>query len=228
MAAAAVTAAKRELRSAVRRQLAALGPAAVAEQSAAVMRRLAEDVPEVAAARALCVFLSMTAAPEVQTSALVAASLARGAAVFVPVVTGARRDDMALVRVADAADLASFPLNAWGIPEPSLLDATTGASRVRAEASEPPVSVVVVPGLAFDARGRRCGHGRGYFDTWLRAVTAAHVARSEPRPLFVGVCLEPQLVAAVPTGPEDVTVDCVVTPSATLRPDAEPAARAVA
>ena len=61
--------------------------------------------------------------------------------------------------------------------------------------------VIVVPGVAFDAKGGRLGHGKGHVDRLL-AQTAA---------LQIGLCFENRLVAEVPMEPHDVRMDVVVT-----------------
>src|SRR5665648_1249768 len=81
-------------------------------------------------------------------------ALERGKAVCFPRVLGPRR--MAAYRIADpAADLVP---GAWGIPEPR-----EGLEEVPPERMD----AVVVPGAAFDAAGRRCGYGGGFYDTYL-------------------------------------------------------------
>jgi 5-formyltetrahydrofolate cyclo-ligase len=62
---------------------------------------------------------------------------------------------------------------------------------------------VLVPGVAFDAAGRRLGYGGGYYDRLLPLVP-----RSAPR---IAGAFDAQLVAAVPTGPHDLIVDLIVT-----------------
>ena len=67
----------------------------------------------------------------------------------------------------------------------------------------------VVPGLAFDAAGRRLGYGGGYYDTWL-----AHTEQMGAAPFACGVCFEEQLVATGLRAIEerhDLRVDAVVT-----------------
>lgn len=63
--------------------------------------------------------------------------------------------------------------------------------------------LVLVPGVAFDPRGRRLGRGRGYYDRLL----------SEVRGVKCGVAFEEQVVGEVPAEPHDTGVDCVVTPT---------------
>jgi 5-formyltetrahydrofolate cyclo-ligase len=63
------------------------------------------------------------------------------------------------------------------------------------------VDLALVPGLAFDASGRRLGHGGGHFDRLL-ARTAG---------LRAGVAFEVQMVRRVPVDAHDVNMDAVIT-----------------
>lgn len=73
---------------------------------------------------------------------------------------------------------------------------------------------VLVPGLAFDAAGRRLGYGGGYYDRLL-----PFVPRDAPR---VAGAFEVQIVERVPSAPHDIAVDCVVTERRTLHADSRP------
>ena len=63
--------------------------------------------------------------------------------------------------------------------------------------------VIVVPGLAFTADGRRCGQGAGWYDRFLPGRRADCVT--------IGVGFSTQLVDDLPTDPHDVTLDLIVT-----------------
>jgi 5-formyltetrahydrofolate cyclo-ligase len=65
------------------------------------------------------------------------------------------------------------------------------------------LDVVVVPGLAFTADGRRLGQGGGHYDRFLR--------RLRPGCVTVGAAFAEQLVDDLPTEPHDVRLDLVVT-----------------
>ena len=65
------------------------------------------------------------------------------------------------------------------------------------------LDVVVVPGLAFTPDGRRLGQGGGHFDRFL--------PRLRGDCLRIGVAFEEQLVADLPTSPNDIAVDLVIT-----------------
>lgn len=80
---------------------------------------------------------------------------------------------------------------AHGIPEPSQAPPARPAE----------LQAIVVPGLAFDARGGRLGHGHGHFDRLLAQSGA----------LLVGLCSENRMAAAIPMEAHDVRMDVVVT-----------------
>lgn len=65
------------------------------------------------------------------------------------------------------------------------------------------LEVVVFPGLAFSADGRRLGQGGGHYDRFARRLDAGC--------LRIGVCFTEQLLADLPTLPHDERVDVVVT-----------------
>ncbi|MDY7100032.1 MAG: 5-formyltetrahydrofolate cyclo-ligase [Actinomycetota bacterium] len=70
------------------------------------------------------------------------------------------------------------------------------------------VGIVLVPGLAFSADGRRLGHGGGYYDRLLAAL--AHATA-------VGVAAEALVVPDVPTEAHDVAVGWLVTEAGVRR-----------
>jgi len=65
------------------------------------------------------------------------------------------------------------------------------------------LDLALVPGVAFDARGGRLGRGKGFYDRLLAAVNGPKC----------GVAFDEQIVDAVPVGPMDVLVNCIMTPT---------------
>ena len=61
--------------------------------------------------------------------------------------------------------------------------------------------LIVVPGVAFDRNGNRIGRGRGYYDRFL--CKHLNVKR-------IGICFDFQLVDEVPTEPNDIRMDEVI------------------
>ena len=67
--------------------------------------------------------------------------------------------------------------------------------------------VLIVPMLAFDARGFRQGYGGGFYDRTLEGL------RARGPVLAVGFAFDAQEVAEVPTEPTDQRLDALVTES---------------
>lgn len=84
-------------------------------------------------------------------------------------------------------------------PRPDLRDAQD--KRVRPEE----LDLVMAPGVAFDRRGARMGHGKGYYDKLLE-----HVRHDAP---IVALAFECQLFPEIPVAEHDVFMDKVITES---------------
>ncbi len=65
------------------------------------------------------------------------------------------------------------------------------------------LDLIVVPGLAFDKIGGRLGRGAGYYDRYLSQTAA----------IFVGFCLENQVVPHVPMDAHDVRLHLIAAPN---------------
>lgn len=104
-------------------------------------------------------------------------------------------------------DPAGFTYSAS--PVQSLEDLTPGKFGIlepRHSAAATPLNrldLVLVPGVAFDSHGGRLGRGKGYYDRLLSAVNGTKC----------GVAFDEQIVDAVPVGPMDVRLNCILTPT---------------
>jgi 5-formyltetrahydrofolate cyclo-ligase len=65
------------------------------------------------------------------------------------------------------------------------------------------LDLILVPGVAFDLRGRRLGRGKGYYDRLLAAM----------RGQTCGVAFDEQIVLQVPVEPHDSVVNWILTPT---------------
>ncbi|KAE8904067.1 hypothetical protein PF010_g6321 [Phytophthora fragariae] len=203
---------KKELRHRIAATLKALPDAEVAEQS----RRLAERVcalPEFARARGVSVYLEMP--KEAATSGLLEAAFAADKKVFVPKITGRSAEDLKMLQAQSMDDIRRFPKDNWQIPDPPLL---TDGGTLRDDAMQgDELELVLLPGVAFDRRGGRLGHGKGYYDSFLRRLTEHYDAIGHAPPTTIGLCLSPQLVEQVPLAAHDRMLDLVVTPEEVIR-----------
>ena len=164
-----------------------------ARLSAAICAR-AGALPEFARATTVMLFASFGS--EVDTSSLIAQALGDGKKVCLPRVLKPRL--MAAYRVTDPfMDLAP---GAWGILEPR-----DGLPEI------PPYAIdaVIVPGAAFDAAGRRCGYGGGFYDAYLPGTR-----RGTPR---IALAFDLQIVDDLPCEAHDLAVDIIVTETRVTR-----------
>jgi 5-formyltetrahydrofolate cyclo-ligase len=175
---------------------------------AATSRALAEralELPELARARTVAAYVSVGTEPG--TPALLDALRARGARVLLPALLpdndldwGEYAGPDSLARVRHGGKMALL--------EPS--GARLGPDAVAA------ADVVLLPGLAVDARGMRLGRGGGSYDRVL-----ARLERAGARPRLVVLLYDTEVVARVPAEAHDKPVHAVVTPSGVRRfPDA--------
>ncbi|KAI9980342.1 hypothetical protein PInf_026371 [Phytophthora infestans] len=204
---------KKELRRRIGTMLKALPDAEVIEQS----RLLSEQIcalPEFARAHGISVYLEMP--KEAATSKILEAAFVADKKVFVPKIMGRSAEDLKMLQATSMDDIRSFPKDKWQIPDPPLL-LGTGVPRDDAVQGDD-LELVLLPGVAFDRRGGRVGHGKGYYDSFLRRLTEHYDAIGHPPPTTIGLCLAPQLVEQVPLAAHDKMLDLVVTPTEVIRP----------
>lgn len=68
------------------------------------------------------------------------------------------------------------------------------------------IEVIIVPGVAFDRKGRRLGRGKGFYDRLLETAKATKI----------GIGYEFQLVDELPSEPHDIPMDMVITEYSTI------------
>ena len=73
------------------------------------------------------------------------------------------------------------------------------------------LDIMLVPGLAFDASGRRLGQGGGYYDAASRDLRERRAASGRPPAVLIGFAYDFQIVETCPADERDVAVDLVVT-----------------
>ena len=192
----------REAKARLRRELWSRLRAVPAEVLAAAAERMIArlvDRPEWSAARTVMLFAPMPEEPDVWP--LADRVLKEGRMLALPRFDVARGEYQAAV----VRNLAR--------------EVIRGSFGIREPVPECPVwpvnelDFVLVPGLSFDARGRRLGRGKGYYDRLLGSVDGT----------ACGVAMDWQVLPDIPVEPHDRGVDCILTPSRWLvmprRPD---------
>jgi 5-formyltetrahydrofolate cyclo-ligase len=122
---------------------------------------------------------------------------------------------VALPRVAADGARLRFHRSDFGPLQPGrfgLLEPAETAPEIALSA----LDVVIVPGLAFDADGRRVGFGGGYYDGAFGGTIV--LPAGGKRPALIGLGYDFQIVPRCPAGAGDVPVDVVVTDARVLRP----------
>ena len=206
------------MKKAMRKQTAdvlkSLQRSAISAQSAAVLAELA-TVPAYTSARSASVYLPMDGSSEVDTWPILAALLSRGVTVAVPRVAGPKPGDMQMLRLSSYEEAAALPRTKWGIPEPDAAQAASMEDMTGAT-----FDLLLVPGVAFDARCNRLGHGRGYYDCFVSRQRALERRERGPSPspqlTVIGLGLTLQLVETVPVSETDERLDLVVHPEGQL------------
>ena len=122
---------------------------------------------------------------EVRTTAMLEQAQKDGKRIAVPKILG---NTMIFVWLDD---LNTVERGYSGIPEP--IDLTPVA--------DDPTALVLMPGMAFDPEGHRCGYGGGFYDKFLA---------SEPGHPTLALCYDFQVLPHLDTEEFDIPVDCVL------------------
>ena len=173
---------KKALRAEIRAKKRALTPAQVEDAS----RRLAAllfDHPAYQAAKSVYGYLSSN--QEVRTAGILRQAQADGKRVAVPKVFGETMKFLWL------DDLSAVAPGAYNIPEP----VADGPE------ADDETALILMPGLAFDPEGHRCGYGGGFYDKYL----AAH-----PKHVTLALCYGFQMFSHLDTDAFDIPVQYVI------------------
>ncbi|MGW1783475.1 5-formyltetrahydrofolate cyclo-ligase [Streptomyces sp. NPDC002143] len=169
--------------------------------AASALAEHALELPELAHARTVAAYVSVGSEPG--TLALLDALCARGVRVLLPALLpdndldwGAYAGEGSLARVQHGGKMALLEPAGQRLGP----DAVTSAD------------VVLLPGLAVDARGMRLGRGGGSYDRVL-----ARLADSAASPSLVVLLYDAEVVERVPEEAHDRPVHAAVTPSGVHR-----------
>jgi 5-formyltetrahydrofolate cyclo-ligase len=151
-------------------------------------------LPEYQAARTVMFYVDVRS--EVRTRHSLPDALRSGKRVVVPYCVS---NELELFLLEDMAEL-SVGMYKILEPRPELRD-TPGKRLAPAD-----LDLVMVPGVAFDRRGARMGHGFGYYDKLLQ-----HARADAP---LVALAFECQLFPEIPTQAHDIFMDRILTEKA--------------
>jgi len=173
---------KTDLRAQISTRKKAMRPEEIERCSTRLAERLF-DHPAYRAARAVYGYLPFN--QEVRTQPILRRALREGKRVAVPRVTDGEMEFFWL------EDLEAVRPGFCGIPEPL----------ENARVADDESALILVPGLAFDPSGSRCGYGGGFYDRWLRR---------HPGHPTLALCYEFQVLPRLRPGPQDIPVDYIL------------------
>ena len=173
---------KKELRASIRARKRAMTEEEIVSRSEALTRLFLESD---AYKNAQTIYGYLPYNQEVRTVPMLEQALRDGKRVAVPKCYG---DEMRFIYMEDLTKVEKGYAN---IPEPiedgPVADDTT--------------ALVLMPGLAFDPQGHRCGYGGGFYDKFLSA---------EPDHPTLALCYEFQMLPYLETEEHDIPVDTVL------------------
>jgi 5-formyltetrahydrofolate cyclo-ligase len=164
------------------------------ELSRAIVERFLA-LPDYAAAQTVMFYIDVRA--EVRTRHSLPEALSSGKKIVVPWCND--QGELELFHLTSMDELA---VGMYKILEPKPELRQLPDKQVRAE----DLDVVMVPGVAFDRRGGRMGHGKGYYDKLLQ-----HARSDAP---LVALAFECQLFPEIPVAPHDIFMDKIITEAA--------------
>jgi 5-formyltetrahydrofolate cyclo-ligase len=138
---------------------------------------------------------------EVRTRGYLPLALGHGKRIVVPYCVDG---ELELFHLENMDELA---VGMYQILEPR--DELRGRAEKRVSVEE--LDLIMVPGVAFDCRGGRMGHGKGYYDKLLE-----HARCDTP---LVALAFQCQIFPEIPTLPHDIYMDLVITESECYRGD---------
>ena len=148
------------------------------------------SLPEFMDAKSVHFFVSFGS--EVVTSEMIKDAIKMGKSVVVPFVDREKKE----LRLSELKDFfKELEAGYWGILEPK--------KEYRREASIDDVDLMVMPGVAFDEKGRRLGYGMAFYDKLL-------TSRKKNTPL-IAIAFDMQVVHDVPCEVHDILIDKIVT-----------------
>jgi 5-formyltetrahydrofolate cyclo-ligase len=205
----ALQAAKKALRLRIRETLAHTPEEAFLSAGTSVSARLKAH-PLWQGCNSILLFLSTKT--EIDTGPLLEAALDDGKELFLPRVEKTPDAEGGPCRVINFYRVLSlsgpWERGVYGIREPAVLPGQKafGFPPLAAAPAGTPPALVITPGLAFDRKGRRLGHGGGFYDRFFAGLDAQGL------PYYaLGISLDSQIMEELPHGSLDKTMNALCT-----------------
>lgn len=151
-------------------------------------------MPEYRQARTVMFYVDVRA--EVRTRQALPAALESGQRIIIPYCVDGE------LELFHLESMDELELGMYRILEPKAELRSVAAKRIPVEE----LDLILVPGVAFDRRGGRTGHGKGYYDKLLE--------HAKPTTPLVALAFECQMFPEIPMQSHDIYMDKVVTEEA--------------
>ena len=162
--------------------------------SETIVRKFME-LPEFQQATTVMYYVDVRA--EVRTRFALPDALATGKRIIVPWCNDEGELELFLLESMDELELGMY----------SILEPKQELRHLPEKVVQPQdIDLIMVPGVAFDERGGRTGHGKGYYDKLLE-----HARRDCP---LVALAFDCQMFAEIPMQSHDIFMDKVITETA--------------
>lgn len=197
-ASAAVRAAKKAIRTELKKKISSLTLEEKTKQSNIVAEQLFQN-ERFKSSNRISVYLSTE--HEVQTEGILKYLFDIGKEIFIPKYD-TKSHLMEMVKLHSMDDFSTLPLTSWKIKQPADND-------IREEAlATGGLDLMLVPGLAFTKLGHRIGRGKGYYDYYYdRCLHDPH-----GRPYTIALAFKEQILHSIPIEEHDFVVDEVIYP----------------
>jgi len=202
-----ITAEKNRIRSEIKKSLSNLSRESVEDQSLMVAAHLVtlKCLEKAKSGVVISSYLPMEGGQEVDTFPILERlHKEKQASICVPRWKMGSRD-MHMSMAPSFVDLRSLPLDRWQIPIPD-----PGWRMV----DESEVEIILVPCVALGRDGRRLGHGKGFYDSYVTRVSSARAKKGLAPPVLIGLALREQILPEgdIPVDERDRPISYIVCP----------------
>ncbi|XP_043512941.1 5-formyltetrahydrofolate cyclo-ligase isoform X1 [Frieseomelitta varia] len=192
---AGVKSAKSALRKEMKDIILQLSTEEKQRQSRIVFKKLC-SLPQFQESKRISLYLSTK--DEIDTIQMLKYIFDKKKEVFVPRYKG---KEMEMIKLLSMQDYETLPLTKWNIKQPNVNELRENALETGG------LDLIILPGVAFTANGKRLGHGMGYYDKFLDLC----IKTQQKRPHLIAVAFNEQLWEDIPTSENDVILDLVLT-----------------
>lgn len=154
----------------------------VSEKSKEIQIKLF-SLPEYIKADTIMFYISYN--KEVYTHAMIKDSMKQGKNIVVPKV----KEDILIPSILTS--WSELNIGSYNILEPKQIEPVMLED----------INIVIVPGIVFDIYGHRIGHGRGYYDRFLKEIKA----------IKIGLAFDFQILQKIPYEEYDIEMDKIIT-----------------